>query len=92
MQNPKIKVDANKIKDLLDEEHYQVVLKQHLFYRAQRLSTFFQNALDKNASEWSTMPKTYSDGSYQIEFSNDINTIIGQEVTVIHVAILGLMT
>jgi hypothetical protein len=81
MQNPKIRVDVNKIKDLLDEEHYQIVLKQHIHYRAQRLSAFFQKALEKNADEWSMMPKTNSDGCYQIEFSNDINTILGQEVS-----------
>jgi hypothetical protein len=86
MQNPKIRVDPNKIKNLLDDEHYRYILDCHIKYRRERLSFFFQNALDKNVGEWTQMPSSNNDGHYQMALSNDVNTIVNQEVFLINTA------
>lgn len=84
MGNPSLKLDRSKIKDLLDEKHYNLVLEKHIEYTQGRMPTYLQNALNKCTDEWVNVdnhkPSTDLEGHYQSNLPGDINTILIQQV------------
>lgn len=83
MGHPSLKVDTTKIKDLLDEKYYSIVLNKHIEYTQQRMPIWLQNALDKNTGEWSIVFRFVEDfeGHYESSMPNDINSMLIQQVS-----------
>jgi hypothetical protein len=84
MGHPSLKLDTTKVKDLLDEKHYNEVLTKHIEYTQQRMPVWLQNALDKNATEWEVIldrkPHEDFEGYYESIMPNDINSMLNQQV------------
>jgi hypothetical protein len=81
MGHPNLGIDISKIPDLLDNSYYTKVLEEHIIYTQSKIREWFQNAIDKNFVEWQSnvMPDTI-EGNYESKMSNDLNTMLVQQV------------
>lgn len=86
MGHSSLNLDASKLGDLLDESHYQKALKSHIEYRKDCMTIRLKNALDINATEWLVAlhhrPKIDFEGLYESNMTNDIMSLLSQEVSV----------
>lgn len=85
MGHTSLKIDTSKLKDLLDDTHYTICLNKHIQFIEQRIPVWMNNALDKNAGEWTSLDKPPSvdfDGNYESKMPNDIISMITQEVCI----------
>jgi hypothetical protein len=84
MGYPSLKLDPATVRDLLDEKHYNQVLTKYIEYKQQIMPVWLQNALDKNAMEWTVIldhkPRQDFEGYYESSMPNDINSMLNQQV------------
>jgi hypothetical protein len=84
MGHPTLKLDTTKLGDLLDEKYYEITLMSHIDYRHECMKIRLKNALDINATEWiitlQQRPKIDFEGLYESNFTNDIMSMLSQEV------------
>lgn len=87
MGHPNLNLDTSKLPDLLDDTYYYKALAKHIEVTQNKISFWFQNALDKNYIEWqsNTMPYTI-EGNFESSMPNDINTMLIQQLDLINFA------
>lgn len=81
MGHPNLNLDTSKLPDLLDDKYYHLALSKHIENTKNKISFWFQNALEKNYLEWQSniMPYTI-EGNYESSMPNDINSMLIQQV------------
>lgn len=83
MAHPSINYDLNKLPDLLEDVYYSKALDGHLDYTMQKISFWFQNAMEKNFNEWLSNVAPYTiEGFFESSMPNDINTMLIQQVQI----------
>ena len=81
MGHPNLQYDTSKLGDLLNEQYYEKVLSQHIEYTSKKMSSWFQNAVEKNYNEWlENVPPNLIDGNLESSMPNDINSMLIQQV------------
>lgn len=87
MGHPNLNLDTSKLPDLLDDKYYHIALSKHIENTKNKISFWFQNALDKNYREWQSniMPYTI-EGNYESSMPNDINSMLIQQLDLINLA------
>lgn len=87
MGHPNLNLDTTKLPDLLDGRYYMMALDKHIEVTQNKISFWFQNAIDKNYVEWqsNTMPYTI-EGNFESSMPNDINTMLIQQLDLINFA------
>ena len=82
MGHPSLNLDTSKLPDLLDNNYYYKALNSHMEFTMKKISFWFQNAMEKNYTEWQSniMPYTI-EGCFESSMPNDINTMLVQQVS-----------
>ena len=85
MGHPELNLDTSKLPDLLDDSYYHKALGKHIEGTSHKISTWFQNTIDKNYLEWQSNTKPYTiEGNYESNLPNDINTMLIQQLDLIN--------
>ena len=84
MGSPNLRIDTTKLEPLFSDTTYEYLIEKHIEYDRQRVSLWLQNVLEKNSAEWftKTVPIPNSEGHYESNMPNDINSIIMQQVRI----------
>lgn len=84
--HPNLQLDTSKLPDILDEAMYTKALDGYLNYTMEKVTFWFQNALEKNYKEWLSNVEPYViDDYFESKLPNDINTMLIQQVFAFYV-------
>ena len=85
MGHPNLKYDTSKLKNVLDDDYFMRALNAHIAFQSKKISTWFQNALEKNFEEWqSSVTPHLIEGNFESSMPNDINTMLVQQLDLIN--------
>lgn len=80
--HPSLQIDTSKLPDILDESMYEKALNGYLKDSMEKVSFWFQNALDKNYKDWLANVEPFLiEDFYESSLPNDINTMLIQQVS-----------